>query len=133
MKHDRLRTLLERLDGIRDACDLDLLVFFYRHPRSLLTSEQIVAYVGYDRDRVARALEGLITSGLLVRAQSPTHAARLYNLDLAGQPGGSLRSLLAYASTREGRSAVRALLKDPKTSTPSATSSKSRTRLRRVV
>lgn len=132
MKHDRLRTLLERLDGIRDACDLDLLVFFYRHPRSLLTSEQIVAYVGYDRDRVARALEGLITSGLLVRAQSPTHAARLYNLDLTGQSGGSLRSLLAYASSREGRSAVRSLLKDPKTNTPSATS-KNRTRLRRVV
>ena len=132
MRIDRLRTLLDRLDAIRDACDLDLLVFFNRHPLALLTSEQIVAYVGYDRDRVAKSLDGLIAGGLLVRAQNPSHAARLYSLNLAGQPGGWLQSLVAYASTREGRSAVRSLLVGDQGNTPSARSA-TRTRLRRVV
>ena len=35
-----LRSMLDRIRGIRDASDLDLLLFFYRHPRALLTSEQ---------------------------------------------------------------------------------------------
>lgn len=95
--------MLERIRGVRHLCDLDLLLFFYRHPRALLTSEQIVAYVGHDREQVVKSLEGLIEAGLVTRSQSPSHAARLYVLELHALPGGLLSSFLKLAGTRPGR------------------------------
>lgn len=119
MTTDDLRYLLDRIRGIRHACDLDLLLFFRRHPRTLLTSEQLVAYVGYDRERVAKSLDGLIEAGLLTRSANPAHAARLYVLDLGGSSGGWLTSLLEIAGTREGRADVMRLL-NPGSGQPSA-------------
>jgi hypothetical protein len=104
-----LRSILDRFQDIRLACDLDLLLFFYRHPRALLTSEQIVAYLGYGAEQVAKSLEGLIEAGFLTRSQSPSHAAQLYTLELGGDLG-PLSSLLRIASTREGRLDVKQLL-----------------------
>lgn len=105
-----LHSLLERIRAIRNACDLDLLLFFYRHPCALLTSERLVAFVGYDRERVAKSLDGLIEAGLLTRSPNPAHAARLYVLDLRSAPGSLLRPLLKCAATREGRRDVLRLL-----------------------
>lgn len=105
-----VRALLERLRGIQHACDLDLLLFFSRHPHALLTSEQLVAYLGYDRDQVATSLDGLIDTGLLTRSQNPSHTARLYVLERGGSLGGALASLLKIAATREGRETVLRLL-----------------------
>jgi hypothetical protein len=130
MKADRVRDLLERIGGIRHPCDLDLLVFFHRHPRALLSSEQLVTYAGYERDQVAKSLDGLIEAGLLVRSQHPAHAARLYVLDLHAGPGGSLESLLKFAATREGRRVVMQLLEEGPKSIPSARATLA---LRRVV
>lgn len=112
MNEQALRALLERTPGIRHACDLDLLLFFRRHPLALLTSEQLVACLGYERERVAKSLEGLIEAGLLTRSQNPTHAARLYVLEQGGAGGGLLRSLLTFASTRPGRRDAMRLLAD---------------------
>jgi hypothetical protein len=109
-----LRSMLDRIRGIRLVCDLDLMLFFYRHPRALLTSEQIVAYLGYAAEQVAKSLEGLIEAGLLTRSQSPSHAAQLYTLELGGDLG-PLSSLLRIASTREGRLDVKQLLASPLT------------------
>lgn len=95
--------MLERMRGVRHPCDLDLLLFFYRHSSALLTSEQIVAYVGHEREQVVKSLEGLIEAGLLTRSQSPSHAARLYVLELNALPGGLLSSFLKTAATRQGR------------------------------
>ena len=102
--------MLDRIRDIRDACDLDLLLFFHRHPRALLTGEQFVAYLGYDRERVAKSLDRLIEAGFVTRSQNPSHAARLYVLELAGHPGKLLSSLLETAATREGRQSVMRLL-----------------------
>ena len=102
--------MLDGIRGIRHACDLDLLLFFYRHPRALLTSEQIVAYVGHDREQIAKSLEGLIESGLLTRSQHRSHAARLYVLELESVPGGLLASFLKIAATRPGRQEAMRLL-----------------------
>jgi hypothetical protein len=102
--------MLDRVRGIRHACDLDLLVFFHRHPRALLTGEQLVAFLGYERERVAKSLEGLIEAGLLTRSQIPTHAARLYVLELGAVPGGLLSSLLNIAASRAGRQEIMRLL-----------------------
>ena len=95
--------MLGRIRAIRHPCDLDLLLFFYRHPRALLTSEQITACVGHDREQVAKSLEALIQAGLVTRSQNPSHAARLYVLELQVLPGGLLSSFLKIAATRPGR------------------------------
>jgi hypothetical protein len=112
--------MLDRIRGIRHACDLDLLVFFYRHPCSLLTSERLVDFVGHDRERVAKSLEGLIEAGLLTRSLNPAHAARLHRLELHALPGGLLEPFLELAATREGRRDVMRLLEPKPNGAPAA-------------
>ena len=103
---EEVKQLLARLSVIRNGCDLDLLVFLYRHPRTLLTNEQIAAFVGRDMKQVAASLDTFIEAGLLERTQNPTHAARMYLLQLDGPQGGGFKKLLELASTREGRRAI---------------------------
>jgi hypothetical protein len=62
-----VKQLLARLSLIRNGCDLDLLVFLYRHPRTLLTNEQIAAFVGRDMKQVAQSLDTFIEAGLMER------------------------------------------------------------------
>lgn len=122
MSTQELSALLRRIRGIRHACDLDLLLFFHRHPYALLTAEQLVAYLGYDRERVARSLEGLIEAGLVTRSQNPSHTARLYVLELGSHPdgNGSISSFLKIAATRQGRRDVMRLLAPGPDRAPSA-------------
>ena len=110
MSPRRVRDLLDRIGGVNDPCDLDLLLFFHRHPRAVLSSERLALYVGHELSRVARSLETLIASGLLVRVQRPTASARMYVLARDGPRGGGLDALLRHASTREGRLATMAAL-----------------------
>jgi hypothetical protein len=105
-----LRALLDGLGAIRHPCDVDLLLFFYRHPRALLTAEMLVSYLGQDHERVAKSLDGLIAAGLLSRSQNPARSPRLYVLNLEGGPGRQLASFLEMASTRQGRKEVMRLL-----------------------
>ena len=106
----RASDLLDRIAGVKDPCDLDLLLFFHRHPRAVLTSERLAVYVGYDLSRVATSLETLIAGELLTRTQRPTGSARMYLLAAEGRRGGWLNALLRLASTRPGRLAVLAAL-----------------------
>ena len=106
MRHQDAQRLLARVEVLRHPCDLDLLLFFARHPRALISSEQLAAWLGYELKQIADSLEVLLTAGVLTRTQNPTHAARLYVFNIAGTGGGWLPSLLAYASTRAGRLAV---------------------------
>jgi hypothetical protein len=127
MDADELQRLLGSARGVRHACDLDLLLFFHRHPMSLLTSEQLVASVGYERERVAQSLEGLIDAGYLTRSQNRTHAARLYILQTAAVPTGpALAALLQVGSTRQGRQALLALLYSDPSSDPEPVQSRYR-------
>ena len=87
-------------------CDLDLLRFFRRHPRALVTSEQLAACVGYDVQQVGRSLDSLIGAGLVTRSQTPKSSARMYVLTSGGTHGGWLKSLLEVAATQEGRRAL---------------------------
>ena len=107
---EEIKQLLARTPIIRSACELDLLVFFHRHPRVLLTSEQVAVFLGYDMKKIAKAIEAFVEEGLLERTQNPAHAARLYVLILHGPQGGGLTSLLNLASTRQGRQEILALL-----------------------
>jgi hypothetical protein len=91
---------------LRHRSDLDLLLFFARHPRSLLASEAVAAFLGYDLKDIAESLETLLSAGLLQRTQTEAHAARMYVFAADAPDGGWLPSLLRLASTREGRLAL---------------------------
>ena len=110
MKHEDARRLLDRIAVLQHPCDLDLLLFFARHPRALITSEQLAAWLGYELKQMADSLEVLLNAAVLTRTQNPTHAARMYVFDIRSPGGGWLPSLLALASTREGRLAMREVL-----------------------
>ena len=100
-----------RLPSLRQgARELDLLVFFYRHPRSILTNEQLSALVGYDTQEIAQSIDKFIENGLLERAQNPMHTARMYLLVLDGQRMGPLKAFLDLASTHQGRRDILQLL-----------------------
>lgn len=126
-----ITALLARTAVVRNACDLDLLMFLYRHPRTLLTSEQLAAFVGYDIKEVAKSLEGFIDAGLLERTQNPMHAARMYFLVLDGPHHDGIRDLLKLASTRNGRRSVLHAL-DPGRSQPGSEAPRGRRRLLKI-
>lgn len=101
-----IKRLLALTPAVRSACDLDLLMFLHRHPRTLLTSEQLAAFVGHDIKEIAKSLEAFIEADLLERTQNPMHAARMYLLVLDGPQHGGIRALLKLASTRSGRRSI---------------------------
>ena len=118
MTPERIGALLDRIGCLRQPCDLDLLLFFHRHPEAFLISERLAQYVGYDLPQVAQSLETLITAGLLRQSPNSTHPARLYVLTRGSTRGGCLSSLLQIATTREGRLAVIHALKQRPSSGP---------------
>lgn len=109
-QHDAASRLLAGTPVIRGACELDLLGFLHRHPRTLLTSEQIAVFVGHDMKQVARSIEVFIEAGLLARTKNRLHAARMYSLILQGQQGDGITALLELAGTKQGRREFLALL-----------------------
>ncbi|HWF11564.1 MAG TPA: hypothetical protein VG297_24015 [Bryobacteraceae bacterium] len=115
-KHEpeRIRRLLLDAPLIQNACAADLLVFLFRHPHTLLTNEQLAAFVGYSMKEVAKALDLFSDAGLLERAiQRSSHAARMYSLVLEGPQGKGLKLLLNEACTRQGRQHILAALAPP--------------------
>ena len=119
MKSDQIARLFDSI-GVRHPGDLDLLLFFVRHPRALLTNDQIAALLGYDVTQLGQSLEVLLAAKLVMRTQLPTRAAQMYVFAASG-PDGWLPSLVELASTREGRLAMRDALKSRKdTQTPAA-------------
>jgi hypothetical protein len=108
---EKIRRLLGGTPAIENACALDLLVFLFRHPCTLLTNEQLAGFVGYSMKEVAKALDAFWEAGLLERAtQRSTHAARMYSLVLNGPQGGGLKLLLKEARTWKGRQNILSVL-----------------------
>jgi hypothetical protein len=112
MKDDHIRRLLDQIRVLRHPCDLDLLLFFIRHPRALLSSDQIAAFLGYDVKPLGESLDAFVAAELLTRTQTPTSAARMYVFAAGGPHRSWLPSVVELASTREGRLAMRAALID---------------------
>ncbi len=119
MTPQRIGDLLHRIGCLKHPCDLDLLLFFSRHPRAFLISERLAEYVRYDLPQVERSLETLITARLLRRSPNSTHPAQLYVLTPGSTLGGWLSPLLRIAATREGRLAVLHALKQRSSPGPS--------------
>ena len=106
MTADDTARLLERVGVLRSRCDLDLLIFFARHPTALLTSEQLASWLGHELRAIAASLDVLLDAGIISREQNPSHAARMYVFSAPSPAGGWLPSLLRLAKTREGRLAL---------------------------
>src|SRR5207253_10643812 len=106
MTPKQIGDLLDRIGCLSRPCDLDLLLFFYRHPRAFLISERLAQYVGYDLPQVAQSPDTLITAGLLRRSPNATHPAPLYVLARGSPLAGGVSSLLRVADKRAGRLAV---------------------------
>ncbi len=105
LEHDA-RRLLDRIGVLRHACDLDLLVFLARHPRTLLASEQLSVFLGHGVKKVAASLDILVGAGFITRTPNPVHAARMYVFSVDGPSNGWLPDLIRLASTRPGRLAM---------------------------
>lgn len=108
---DDAQILLGRIEALRHPCDLDLLIFFVKHPNTLMASEQLAAFMGYDISQLASSLEVLLGAGLLTRSQTRAQVARLYVLATGGIHGGWLPALVTLASTPAGRLALIKALK----------------------
>ena len=101
---DSASQLISRVGVLRHPCDLDLLLFFARHRRALLTSDQLAALLGYEVKDIAASLELLLDAGLLSRTPNRKHAARLYVFAAGSDPEREwVPALLRVGSTREGR------------------------------
>ncbi len=116
----RIGKLLDRIGCLQDPCDLDLLLFFYRHPRAYLIAERLAQYVGYDLTQIARSLDTLSTAGLLRRSPNSSRPVRLYVLTPGSALGGWVSLLLRFAASREGRLVVIHVLKQRRSPGPSA-------------
>jgi len=98
--------VLARLPYLRHRCDLDLLAFFPRHPRVLLSNERLVAVLEYDRNQIAASLETLIAAKVVTRTQHQTTGARMYAFEALDTDNDSLAPLLRTASARAGWLAI---------------------------
>jgi hypothetical protein len=103
MTQDDAELLLERAAIFRHPCDLDLLLFFVRHPRTLLSSESLATFLGYELKQIGDSLELLLGGGLIKRTQTTAHAARLYLLVANDGEHKWLPQFWEMASTRGGR------------------------------
>lgn len=103
---DDIKRLLEETHVVKNACRLDLLLFLRRHPRTLLTNEQLAAMVGYEMKEIAASIDAFVEAGFVQRTQNPIHAARLYLLTAEGPRERALKVLLDIASTRPGRQTI---------------------------
>jgi hypothetical protein len=110
MKKDHARTLLDSIPALQRPCDLDLLVFFARHPQTLIASEQLAQLLGYHLNEIDRSLDALHAAGSLTRTQNPARLARMYVFATGGTNGGLLQAVVEFASTRKGRLALRRAL-----------------------
>ena len=103
---DRADRLLERIGVLRHPSDLDLLVFFAKHPHSLLASEHLATFLGYPNKEMAASLDLLVDAGLVTRSQSERHPARMFIFAERDPDRDWFSDLLTIAGTREGRLAI---------------------------
>ena len=124
--------LLDRLAVVTHPCHLDLLMFFHRHPRTLIGTDALANYVGYDPAEISLSLEALVGSDLVSRSNNRAHSARMYVLRLHAESGDWLPTLLAIASTSRGRARVIAVLDTRTSQEPRATQTRSSRSERRM-
>jgi hypothetical protein len=108
---DHARTLLNRIPALQSLCDLDLLTFLARHPRTLIASGQLGRLLGYQLKEIAHSRDVLLAAGFLMRTQNLAGPTRMYAFATDAARGGPLSAVVDFASTREGLLALRRVLR----------------------
>jgi len=103
MARETVLHLLDRVAAIHSPCDLDVLVYLFRHADALLTGERVAAAVGYDLKQTAGSLDSLVFAGLVKRTWSRADGPGMYVFTVGRPADGPLASLLELASSRPGR------------------------------
>lgn len=103
MTHETIPHLLDRVAAVHNRCDLDVLVYLFRHADALLTGEYVAIAVGCDLKEVAGSLDSFVVAGLLTRKRSRTEGPGMYVFAVGRPAEGPLASLLQLASSRPGR------------------------------
>lgn len=111
MSPEDAQSLLDRIVTLRHPCDLDLLIFFVKHPHTLMASGQLCTFMGYDLKRLESSLNVLLASGLITRSQNRAQVARMFELATDGIHWRWLPALVTVASTPAGRLALIEALK----------------------
>ena len=104
------KPLAVRVDGWLDILQIstltewDVLVFLYRHGTILVKAEQIAQLVGYDKEPVGKALDSLVSLGLVRRSRS-SQGVRFYRFDVPRNFSfqQSTEELLNLSEERDGR------------------------------
>jgi hypothetical protein len=107
---DQARALLSHIPTLGRPSDLDLLMFFARHPRTLLSIERLAGLLGYGLDETARSLEVLLRAQLLRRTGNRTGSLQMYLFTAEAVRAAWLPALVEFGSSREGRLALRRAL-----------------------
>jgi predicted transcriptional regulator len=104
------KPLAVRVDGWLDLLQIstriewDVLVFLYRHGTTLVRAENIALLVGCDKDSVRKALDNLVSPGLVRRSRS-SQGVRFYRFDVP--PNSAIeeaaKQLLEFSAERAGR------------------------------
>jgi hypothetical protein len=103
MTRETIAHLLDRVAAIHNRCDLDVLVYLFRHADALVTGEHVADAVGSDLKDVAASLDSFVFAGLLKRKLSRTDGPQMYVFAVGRPAEGPLASLLQLASSRPGR------------------------------
>ena len=101
--HVATRALFQRL---MHPCDLELLVYFSRHPACVLTRTDLAHAVGHDVRQITASLDGLAAAKLLRYSQAASSTAQAPVESYRLTPGlwtEVLPALLRLASSAEGR------------------------------
>lgn len=106
MELEHTHRLLARMGVVRRPCDLDLVIFFAKHPTTLLASEQLAVLLGYDFKQLAASLDQLVEAGVVTRTTNPRFGVHMYVFAAGHSSDGWLPDLLQVAGTRDGRLAM---------------------------
>jgi predicted transcriptional regulator len=104
------KPLAVQVDGWLDVLQIstriewDVLVFLYRHGATLVKAENIALLVGCDKDSVRKALDNLVSLGLVRRSRS-SQGVRFYRFDVPPNLSieRSMEQLLNLSAERAGR------------------------------
>src|ERR1700738_976777 len=90
--------------GIESLCQWDMLVFLYRHPSILVSTEDITSFLGYATAEVVAALDSLESSGLVERSRA-SQGVRLHQVTASAEPArhDALERLMTLADSHTVR------------------------------
>jgi predicted transcriptional regulator len=89
---------------ISTVTEWDVLVFLHRHGTILVKAESVAQLIGYDKDSVGKALDNLVSLGVVRRSRS-SQGVRFYRFDvpLNSAIEQSMEQLLRLSAERAGR------------------------------